>query len=332
MHCRSIYIIFLCIATGLLFGLTGCKKDSYSLPTPKGNLQNDVIKRSLGPNIVGSPIEFAYAMAILPEKGKLVSASVTASIAGGTGTYLENRSFYTASNGSDVGIPVGTPSVNDGATTTVNFNVDTFAATLRYYYIVPEEARGKQVSFTFSAKSSNGETVTYSMGPYTVAKMDMKRLINVTDSSLAYISIADMAAYGPADAATKAGNIDLVYLYRNLSTSAFNHALVSPAATEYLPGVTLPPGLNKSSKLIKVFNLQDFNLAQLQYGIYIDDLDFQKLDFTNAPNYAINLKQEAGVWVETADGKYRAYIYLNTAAAPSTTKSAVISIKRYTMK
>jgi len=80
---------------------------------------------------------------------------------------------------------------------------------------------------------------------------------------------------------------------------------------------------------VKVFNLQDYNLARLQYGIYIDDVDFQKLDFSTAPNFAINLKQEAGVWVETADGKYRAYVYINTAN--NTTKSAVISMKRYAM-
>ncbi|MFY0254750.1 DUF4466 family protein [Chitinophaga sp. 30R24] len=42
------------------------------------------------------------------------------------------------------------------------------------------------------------------------------------------------------------------------------------------------------------------------------------------------MKEQAGVWVETTDGKYRAYIYINKA--DDTNKSAVISIKRYTMK
>ena len=44
------------------------------------------------------------------------------------------------------------------------------------------------------------------------------------------------------------------------------------------------------------------------------------------PNYAINLKQDAGVWAQTADGKYRAYILFNSAATAGT---AVISMKRY---
>src|SRR5205085_6752337 len=99
--------------------ITSCKKESYSLPQPKDALQNDLIKRSLGPNVVGLPIEFAYAMALPASKGKIVSAEVVASIPGATGTFLENRSFFTNGSGVDVGIAVGSPSVNDGAKTTV---------------------------------------------------------------------------------------------------------------------------------------------------------------------------------------------------------------------
>jgi hypothetical protein len=79
----------------------------------------------------------------------------------------------------------------------------------------------------------------------------------------------------------------------------------------------------------KVFTLQDYILAQLQYGIYIDYLDFKNLDLSGAPNYAINLKAEAGAWVQTADGKYKAYIFINSVN--NSQKSAVISIKRYTL-
>lgn len=325
---KSKYLRYTSLLIALLSLMAGCKKNEYALPTPKDGLQNDCIKRTQGPNIVGQPIEFAYAMAIL--EGKLVRATVEASIDGATGTWMENKSYYTNNGGIDVGIAVGNPSVTSKNITTVTFNKDTNAATLRYYYIVPNEARGQSVSFTFSAESENGETVSYKMGPYTIANMDMKRNIAVSDGNLAYISIADMAAYNATDAAAKAGTIDLVYLYRNLTTSAFNHALVSPAAdAQYLPGITLPNGVNRSTNERKVFNLQDYNLAQLKYGIYIDDLDFQQLNVSNEPNYAINLKAEAGVWVETADHKYRAYIYLNSVN--NTSKSAVISMKRYSL-
>lgn len=310
--------------------LAGCKKEEYAIPTAKDALQNDALKRTLGPNIVGQQIEFAYAMALPKAKGRLVSAEVLASVQGAPATYLESNSYYTGSNGADVAVLVGSPSVNDGAKTTVTFSRDTNAATLRYYYVIPEAARGKTVSFTFSARSSNGETVSYNLGPYTVAKMDMVRNLTVTDGTAMYVSIADTAVYTAANAAANAGKIDLVYVYRALTNVAYNHSLVSPAADAgYLPGVTLPAGVNRSTKEVKVFNLQDFNLARLQYGIYIDDLDFQQLDFSTAPNFAINLKQEAGVWVETADGKYRAYVYINSVN--NTTKSAVISMKRYAM-
>ena len=80
--------------------------------------------------------------------------------------------------------------------------------------------------------------------------------------------------------------------------------------------------------MTKTFNLQDRNLAQLQYGVYVDDLDFQQLDLKTAPDYAIGLKAEAGTWVETQDGKYRAYIFVNSV---NTNGSAVISMLRYAL-
>jgi hypothetical protein len=315
---------------GLALFAVSCKKSDYALPTPSTKLQNQAIKRTLGPNIVGQVIEFAYAGAIL--KGKLTSFQADANIAGAAGTYMEYRSFYTASTGADVGVPVGNPSVTKITNTTVTFNVDTNAATLRYYYVVPEEARGKTVTITFTAKSGDGQSISTVMGPYTIAKMDMKLNLKLTDNNAMYISIADTAVYNATDAAAHAGSIDLVYLYRNLTTSAFGHALVSPAADPmYLPGVTLPAGVNRSTKELKAFNLQDHNLAPTeQYGgIFIDDIDFQTIDLSNSPNYAINLKADAGVWCQTADGTYKAYVFINSVASSGT---ATVSMKRYKLK
>ena len=332
MQHRSIYFGYTSLLLAALSIFAGsCKKDTYALPTASDKLQNQAIKRTLGPNIVGQQIEFAYAMAILPSKGKLTSCTAEASIAGAAGTYLENRSFYTAQTGADVGVTVGSPSVTSGTTTTVTYTVDTSAATLRYYYVIPEEARGKTVTITFTAKSSDGESISTKMGPYTIAQMDMKLNMKLSNKNLMYISIADSTIYDSTGAAAHPGSIDLVYLYRNLTTSAFNHALVAPAAdATYLPGVTLPAGVNRTAKLLKVFNLQDHNLAPTEQfgGTFIDDIDFQKLDLTGDPNFAINLKQGAGVWVETADGKYRAYIYFNAVANAGT---ATIGMKRYAM-
>lgn len=310
----------------MLFAFAACQKDEYTIPSAVSGLSNDCIKRTLGPNIVSLPIEFAYAMAIPKSQGKLVSAQVEASIAGAVGTYLEYRSFYTNTSGVDVPITVGTPSVTDAKVTKMAFTVDTIASTLRYFYIIPEEARGKTVSFTFSATSSDGKTVSYVMGPYTISRMDIKKNLAVSNANAQFISIADMAVYTSATAT--AAKTDLVYLYRALPAN-FTHALVAPAAdaTNYLPGVTLPSGTALNTKVSKVFNLQDRNLAALQYGIYVDDVDFIGLSLFDAPNFALGLKAEAGVWVETADRKYKAYIFVNSVNAAG---SAVISMLRYT--
>jgi len=326
---RKYFSLILLMVVVLFF--SSCQDEEYAIPLAKTGLNNDCIKRSLGPNIVGMNIEFAYAMALPVTAGKIVSAQVEATIGGATGTYLENKSYYTNGSGVDVGIVVGNPSVTTATKTEVTFSKDTCAATLRYFYYIPEEARGKSVSFTFSAKSNNGESVTYAMGPYVISKMDMKLDLVLSDNNNSYLSIADLAVYNAATAVANADKIDLVYLYRAITGISFLHALVSPAASpEYLPGITLPAGVNKSTKVSKAWALRDFNLARLQYGIYIDDLDFQVIDLKDAPNYAINTKAEAGVWIETADGKYRAYVYVNKV--DNTAKTMTVSIKRLQIK
>ncbi|MFB6457864.1 DUF4466 family protein [Chitinophaga sp. Hz27] len=316
---------------GAVLLLSACSKnDDYAVPSPKDQLQNDCIKRSLGPNLVNGNIEFAYAMALPKTKGKLVSAQVEATIPGAAGTYLENRSFYTNSSGTDIPVKIGDPSINNGNNTTTNFTVDTNAATLRYFYQVPEEARGKKVSFTFTAKSSDGETVTYKMGPYNVSKMDMALDLGVNDGDSTYISIADMKVYKKSQTVDPA-KIDLIYMFRTFPNVTFKHALVAPAAPkEYLTDFVVPAGATNDVRLVKAYNLRDQQLARMQYGVFIDDPDFQAQDFSNMPDFFLNIKQEAGTWVETADGKYRAYIYFNVV--DDTKKRMTISIKRYAMK
>jgi hypothetical protein len=319
--------IQLAILMVFVFFLNACKEDEYALPSPKSGLNNDVIKRSIGPNLAGQNIEFAYAMAIPQSEGNLVSAVVEASIPGALGTYLEKKSYYTNSGGVDVGIQIADTSITEGGKTTVTFTKDTCAATLRYYYKIPDEAKGKEVSFTFTATSSNGQTATYKMGPYSIAKMDMALDLNLSNNNNCFVSIENLAVYNAADAALNADKIDLVYLYRNITGITFGHALVAPATSaEYLDGLVLPAGVTNDALIQKVWALRDKHLARLQYGIYVDDVDFEELDLTGFPNYALNLKAESGIWVETANKKYRAYVYVNSALAAGTAK---ISIKRY---
>jgi hypothetical protein len=327
---KSKYIYLLPVLFLLWIFAVACEDDKYEVPTAKREFQNDCIKRSLGPNLVNNTLEFAYAMALPPDMGSIVSAQVEASIAGASGTYLENRAFSTDGGGNDKPVQIGEPSATDGGLTSVTFARDTFAVTLRYFYKIPEEARGQQVMFTFSAADTNGKTVKMEMGPYEIASMDMTLDKIVTDNTDMYISISDMAVYTAAQAAANPEKIDLVYVYR-AAPATFAHALVAPAADPiYLPGLTLPAGVSKDTKVIKTLNLRDQHLARLQYGIFIDDIDFQALDMSTASNFATNLKNESGAWVETADGQYRAYIYIN-AVATAPTKNMRISMKRLQM-
>ncbi len=313
------YIVILIIP---VFFLVACQKDESSTI-----LRNDCIKRSIGPNLVGMDIEFAYAMALPQSAGQLVSAQVEASIAGASETWMENNSYYTNSSGVDVGILVGNPSTNSENKTEVTFARDTCAATLRYYYRIPETARGTEVTFTFSAKASNVETVTYQMGPYTISNMDYKLDLAVSNNNKCYISIADMVVYDASEV-TDPAKVDLVYFYN--SNSAFAHSLVAPSASvDYRPNVTMPTGATNHTLIRKAWALRDRHLARLQYGVYVDDIDLTTLDFTGMPDWALNLKAEAGAWIETTDGKYRAYIYVN---AVNTNGSARISMKRLTME
>ena len=309
--------------------ITACEDEKYEIPKVKNELQNDCIKRSIGPNVIGNPIEFAYAMALPMDLGSVVSAQVEASIPGASGTYLENKE-YSIVDGLEVSTLVGNPSSTEGGITNVNFTEGIFAVTLRYFYTIPPEARGQSVNFKFSANDTNGKTVSYEMGPYTISNMDMVLDRTVSDNNAMYISIEDMAVYNAADAAANPDKIDLVYLYRTPAGKTFTHALVAPAADPmYLPGVTLPAGVDNNTKIIKNLNLRDRHLARGQWGVYLDDLDFEKLDVSTASNFAINVKNEGGVWVETEDGRYRAFVYINSIN--NTAKSMVVSMKRLQM-
>ena len=325
---KSIEYYFLMVIVGLCFVFTSCENE-YEVPAAGTTLQNDCIKRSLGPNLVGAKIEFAYAMALPPSQGKLISAKVKASIAGADGTYLEHRSFYTDQGGDDKGVEIGSPSVTEGMMTEVTFTKDTCAATLRYYYVIPEEARGKNISFSFYATDSNGRSVSYDMGTYFISNMDIKLdMIIPTDS---YLSISDMAVYTNENMPTKADKIDLVYLYRRISGIDFLHALVSPGVgSDYLPEIVLPEGVNRMTSLQRTFGAIDQQLARYQYGTFIDDLDFYQMNFSNASNFIVNIKKDAGTWVETADGIYRAFIYVNKV--DNAKKTMTISVKRLRVK
>ena len=122
MKLKYYYFVLLSFALTLV----ACDDDPVLLKDPVSALSNDCIKRSLpvAPNIVGNEIEFAYAMAIPNELGKLSSAQVVSSIAGATGTYFDPNSYYTNSSGQDIPVKVCSDSQTNGTTTVIDFTVD----------------------------------------------------------------------------------------------------------------------------------------------------------------------------------------------------------------
>ncbi len=324
---NSNHLVSMLMACLLTTALVACSSDDDGGQT----LADKCIKRTLGPNVVGNQIYLVYAMAMPYGSGKLESCTVTASIAGAAGTWMEHNSYHANSSGIDVPVVVGTPSVTDGATTTVTFSVDTCAATLRYYYVIPEEARGSQVSFTLTAKASDGQTVTTHMGPYPICRQHLRRDITLTKQRC-YISLEDMAAYTLAEAQDMPQKIDLVYLWRNKKNEGvdFGHVFAAPVAdSEWLDNLDVPATMNRDVRLRKEWGIIDGHLTdEPDYGTYIDDLDFETIQLEGMPNYCVNMKEKGGMWLETADGRYRAYLYINSLKS---TSGGVISMKRYDM-
>ena len=153
--------------------------------------------------------------------------------------------------------------------------------------------------------------------------------------------------YTAAEAATMPEKIDLVYFFESYTLAevegydqgvAFNHAFVAPAADaeKFLPDIKLPAGVNRNTKIRDV-GIKDAHLARLhlkdspeaQPAIFIDDIDLRDMDMSTMPNYALDLITNDGMFIETQDGKYKAYIYVNSARTGRV--GATISMKRYTM-
>lgn len=330
------YAIMPIALLSVAFFLTACDDDDPDLlADPVTKLSNDCIKRSLpyAPNIVGESIEFAYGMAIPKDLGTLTSAQAECSIAGAEGTYFDPNSYYTNSSGQDIPVPVCSESQTSGTTTTITFNVDTCAATLRYYYIIPEEARGKEINFVFSVKASNGQTAEYKMGPYKISTMDMTTNLSVSNENC-YITFHNegeaIHVYSASEIeanSSLASKVDIMYHYS--TKGDLSHAFYAATApSQYMDDTTIPSGFTSDTKIMKIYGLRDRQLADLQYSHFIDDLDFEEIDMSRSTNYALLLKTEGGTWIETADGLYRAFIYINSTS----TGSMTISAKRYKME
>ncbi|MEJ5994987.1 DUF4466 family protein [Pedobacter sp. Du54] len=309
-----------------------CKKDDDE----SGSLSNQFLKRTTAPLIVGEKIEFAYAMG--STNGKLSGAEAMANIPGASGTIWEIVTHRTV-NAIDITKVVGANSVTNGGTSSVSI-LDTNATTLRYFYVIPEAARGKELNVKFSSTTKAGETATTTTPNYRISNMDMKRLIPVvgTATGARFFSIADMKAYteDEVNAGNLSSKIDFVYAYAltiTPTTTAYNygHSLVSPSEATYFPaGFTINPSWTKKSTAMERKLGNTFYDGQLKgdvnNSIFVDDIDLIQQEFNGSAKFALTLVADASVFMKTADGKYTALIYINSINNAGS--SAIISLKR----
>ncbi|MEZ0540073.1 DUF4466 family protein [Fibrella arboris] len=324
--------LFLLVPAVAALLATGCQKAIE----PTQPFQNDLLKKTTGPAVVGDRIEFAYAIGTT--EGDLKNVRVEASVAGGAGTGISRNSWYTNySTGVDQPKQTATDTLTNGTVSTANIlDVATNkAVTLRYYYYPTPEGQGRDVSFRFSATNSTGKEVSIQSPTYRISSMDIKRAIVLGDGAKAYVSLADMTAYTRADVEQNnlANKIDFVYVYRpTINTYTFGHALVAPSNPDYLKDVTLPTGLAKPRTLIdKRVDVKDAQLRNTAgFDVYIDDIDLQQTTFVNAADYGYGFAADQGAFVKSADGTYAAYIYVN--AVNNTARTMTVSIKRLKLK
>lgn len=308
---KKIVFNFICLFSLMAF-ISSCEKDDNG-----GMLKNDLIKRTVGPNIVGQKIEFVYAAGTL--EGSLKEFSVTASIAGDTGTGFEPYAWYTDSKGVDQQIEAATSCTTDDRQS-VALLKDTTSLTLRYYYVIPEAARGKTVSFNFTSKSSTGEIQSYSYQNLDVSNVDMKTNIVMKSGENCYFSITDMKAYtlDEVNAGSLSDKIDFIYNYQAMDPSGqykYGHYFVSPATEAKYCGndVIVPADWTKNSTaMLKGLANRD---GQLQgsgtIDVFVDEIDLRSFSTDGCQNFAGSLIKDANVVMTSADKKSVIYVYIN---------------------
>ncbi len=313
-------IKYILISTIFLGILSSCSEEEN-----ESSLQDDFLLKTLGPAIAGETMDFAYAMGTL--EGTLVSATATASFAGAEGTGFDPHSYHTDSRGTDVGVLVSTAET-EGNTSTANFIVDTAASTLRYSYLIPEEAKGQSFSITFEAETSTGEVVSTKTPDYKVSNMDMIKEIVMTNDDINYFSLETMQAYTEAEVVSEGmtDKIDLIYIYDPVTPEGYiyGHSLVSPGSEEkYLNGRTIPSSFRKNkTKIERQVFLRDMHFTGTVPALFVDDIDLQTLDLSEATDFVLGLTTMSSVFVESEDGRYRAYMYFNEARSRTLTFGA----------
>lgn len=319
----SLYLLLYAVAVAFC---SSCSDD-------ESPLRNDLLRKDVGPVLVGNTLEFAYAIGST-DGTPIKAVEVTASFPGAEGTGIAINSRYTnPDNGEEEEVRIATETSTEG-TVSKAYIVDTVAATIRYFYVVPEVARGSKIKFHFRSITGTGEATVQSP-EYTVSNVEIFKNLSLSSGERSCFSLETMQSYSVAQVEEMgiAGKIDFIYTYKPTMGSgwSFAHGLVSPSNEKgYLYPVEIPLGAANRTLMEKRY----WPDGQLKTSgvptIYVDEIDLRQAALDGVTAHAYELGQDQGVLVKSHDGKYIAYLYINETS--SNLKRMSFAIKRLTLK
>lgn len=310
------------------------------------------IKKTYGPLIVSHQVDFSFAMAS-NDGSSLKNFEISATYAGKTGTTVDTKSYWTLLDGKTYSKEMLTGITTSGNVTSGSVidgiiweagavsGYSSKAVTVRYTYIVPEEARGKNVRFNIKYTTVNGSVQSYATEDYPVEKLEMVRDIVLNDpagnTGRNYFSISELKAYTKAevDAQNKSSVIDFVYRYNTSalttpggSSITLGTCIAAPSQGVYLNTSYVPAAWTKNATLIEARKWDDMQLKGNTPNSYVTDMDILSTKFNGNTFGEYGMKVDFSLVMQTADGKYRAFVYLKTVGANTLT----IGIKRLEIK
>ena len=319
----SLYLLLYAVAVAFC---SSCSDD-------KSPLRNDLLRKDVGPVLVGNTLEFAYAIGST-DGTPIKAVEVTASFPGAEGTGIAINSRYTnPDNGEEEEVRIATETGTEG-TVSKAYIVDTVAATIRYFYVVPVVARGSKIKFHFRSITGTGEATVQST-EYTVSNVEIFKNLSLSSGERSCFSLETMQSYSVAQVEEMgiAGKIDFIYTYKPTMGSgwSFAHGLVSPSNEKgYLYPVEIPSGAANRTLMEKRY----WPDGQLKTSgvptIYVDEIDLRQAALDGVTAHAYELGQDQGVLIKSHDGKYIAYLYINETS--SNLKRMSFAIKRLTLK
>jgi hypothetical protein len=109
-----------------------------------------------------------------------------------------------------------------------------------------------------------------------------------------------------------------------------NHSFIAPAHPLFLNAGYVPVGWTKNNTCIEVRKWDDMQLKGAAPNNYVTDRDIQNAELKGVSSAEYNLAADFGMLIQTADGIYRAYVYVKSVNNGN--RSVTIGIKRLKIK